>query len=109
MKQSGVQLGRFLAGLLLPAAVAAWGLARSYHAMGVLALAGGGAQPAGAAQRRPAHQPWGLSRRLRRGAPRLGGAAGGGVVVERLRVSDGRGGGGHWGVHRAVRQAGSGR
>lgn len=40
VKQSGVQLGRFLAGLILPSTVVVWGLSRSYLAMAVLAVAG---------------------------------------------------------------------
>ncbi|MEZ5235658.1 MAG: MFS transporter [Acidimicrobiales bacterium] len=40
VKQSGVQLGRFLAGMILPTTVAAWGLGASYTALAVLALAG---------------------------------------------------------------------
>ena len=40
IKQSGVQLGRFLAGLLLPSMVLAWGLSRSYGVIAVLAAAG---------------------------------------------------------------------
>ncbi len=43
VKQSGVQLGRFLAGLVLPGAVVAWGLGQTYGAMVILALAGAGA------------------------------------------------------------------
>lgn len=40
VKQSGVQLGRFLAGLILPSSVAAWGLTRSYLVVAGLALLG---------------------------------------------------------------------
>lgn len=43
VKQSGVQLGRFLAGLVLPTTVAAWGLGAGYAALAVLALVGAAA------------------------------------------------------------------
>lgn len=43
VKQSGVQLGRFLAGLALPSSVLAWGLEHSYVAMALLAVAGAAA------------------------------------------------------------------
>ena len=42
VKQSGVQLGRFLAGLILPSSVLAWGMGRTYLAMALLAVAGAG-------------------------------------------------------------------
>ena len=42
VKQSGVQLGRFLAGLILPSMVVAWGLSLSYSVIAAVALIGAG-------------------------------------------------------------------